>query len=272
MRQSVGTPTADPTDRTVHVRSVSHRFTGPDGRPVDVLDDIDLTIEQGSFVCLVGPSGCGKSTLLRLLAGFVSPTDGEIRVGASLVGAPSHERGVVFQQPTLYPWLTVAGNVGFGLRMRRVKRAERDAIVREHLALVGLADVADFRPYELSGGMQQRAQIARVLANDPDIILMDEPFGALDAITRDRLQDELLRIWRETGRTVLFITHSVDEAVYLGTRVLVMGPRPGRIVLDVAEPFSTRPRDTDVDVRHSPEFARAAREVADALQAASAAT
>jgi taurine transport system ATP-binding protein len=264
---AVGTRDAS-VDRTVHVRSVSHRFEGPDGRPVDVLDGIDLTIEQGSFVCLVGPSGCGKSTLLRLLAGFLRPTAGEIHVGTSLVEAPSHERGVVFQQPTLYPWLTVAENVGFGLKMRGVKRAERDPIVREHLELVGLADVADFRPYELSGGMQQRAQIARVLANDPDIILMDEPFGALDAITRDRLQDELLRIWRTTGSTVLFITHSVDEAVYLGTRVLVMGPRPGRIVLDVAEPFSTEPRDADV--RHSAEFAAAAKVVADALQAASA--
>jgi ABC-type nitrate/sulfonate/bicarbonate transport system ATPase subunit len=269
---AVGTSDSPAVDRTVHIRSVSHRFAGPDGRSVDVLDDIDLTIEQGSFVCLVGPSGCGKSTLLRLLAGFTTPTDGEIRVGASLVGAPSHERGVVFQQPTLYPWLTVAGNVGFGLRMRRVKRARRDEIVSEHLELVGLGDVADFRPYELSGGMQQRVQIARVLANDPDIILMDEPFGALDAITRDRLQDELLRIWRETGRTVLFITHSVDEAVYLGTRVLVMSPRPGRVILDEPAPFPVEARDAGApgtDVRHSAEFVDAARRIADALQAAS---
>ncbi len=252
-------------DGTVSIRAVSHWFPGPDGGHVDVLSDIDLTIEPGSFVCVVGPSGCGKSTLLRLLAGFVTPTDGEIKVGTSLVGAPTHERGVVFQQPTLYPWLTVAGNVGFGLKMRRVRKAERDERVRAHLELVGLADVADFKPYELSGGMQQRAQIARVLANDPDIILMDEPFGALDAITRDRLQDELLRIWTETGRTVFFITHSVDEAVYLGTRVLVMSSRPGRIVADEAFSFSSG--GPDPELRHSPEFAAATKRIAEALAA-----
>ncbi len=257
-----GAPTGGRPDRTVHVRGVRHRFPGPDGRTVDVLDGIDLDIEPGSFVCLVGPSGCGKSTLLRLLAGFATPTDGEIRVGASLVGTPSHERGVVFQQPTLYPWLTVERNVELGLRMRKVPRADRAAIVREHLDLVGLSDVGRFRPYELSGGMQQRVQIARVLANDPEIVLMDEPFGALDAITRERLQEELLRIWRETGRTVLFITHSVEEAVRLGTRVLVMSPRPGRIVLDEPLGFSSVPA---ADVRRTTEFTDPTRRVALAL-------
>lgn len=202
------------------------------GARVDALSGVDLTVRPGEFVTIAGPSGCGKTTLLRLLAGFQRPSAGEVRVGGRRVVAPGADRGVVFQAPNLFPWLTVRGNVELGPRLRGVGRAERREEATRYLELVGLADFADHRPYELSGGMQQRCQIARVLVNAPSIVLMDEPFGALDALTRERLQAELLEIWRATGQTILFITHSVDEAVFLGSRVLVMSPRPGRIVLD----------------------------------------
>ncbi|WP_148572785.1 ABC transporter ATP-binding protein [Nocardioides caldifontis] len=227
MADAVRTPHRQP----VEIAGLSHHFV-VGGAEVPALDRIDLTIEPGEFVTLAGPSGCGKTTLLRLLAGFMRPSEGTVSVAGEPVRGPSEERGVVFQQATLFPWLSVRRNVELGLRLRKVDKAEREERTRQHLELVGLTDFADHRPYELSGGMQQRCQIARVLANDPDIVLMDEPFGALDALTRERLQEELLEIWRATGKTVLFITHSVDEAVFLGSRVLVMSPRPGRIVLD----------------------------------------
>ena len=168
----------------------------------------------------------------------MQPTEGSVAVGGELVEKPSAERGVVFQQPMLYPWLTVKGNVELGPKLRGVPAEQRARDTERYLAMVGLTDFARHRPYELSGGMQQRCQIARVLTNDPDIVLMDEPFGALDALTRERLQNELLDIWRATGKTILFITHSVDEAVFLGSRVMVMSPRPGRIVLDEPAMFS----------------------------------
>lgn len=224
-------------DRDVEVEDLRHEFSGR-GTSVRALDRIDLTIEPGQFVCLAGPSGCGKTTLLRLIAGFMTPTEGTIKVGGELVRRPAEERGVVFQQPMLFPWLSVRKNVELGPKLRGIPKVERRAQAERYLSMVGLADFAERRPYELSGGMQQRCQIARVLTNDPDIVLMDEPFGALDALTRERLQNELLDIWRATGKTILFITHSVDEAVFLGSRVMVMSPRPGRIVLDESAMFS----------------------------------
>ena len=189
---------ADRHARRVEFRGVRHHFT-VGGAAVPALDDVDLTIEPGEFVTLAGPSGCGKTTLLRLLAGFMPPSEGTVSVGGSTIRGPGEDRGVVFQQPTLFPWLSVRGNVELGPRLRGVPARERRAVADEFLRLVGLADFADHRPYELSGGMQQRCQIARVLANEPDIVLMDEPFGALDALTRERLQEELLEIWRATG-------------------------------------------------------------------------
>ena len=225
-------------EHEVEIEGLAHAFPVPGGE-VRALDRIDLVIEPGQFVSLAGPSGCGKTTLLRLLAGFMPPSEGQIRVGGERVTRPSATRGVVFQQPMLYPWMTVRGNVELGPKLRGAKAPERRKEADRFLEMVGLADFADRRPYELSGGMQQRCQIARVLTNDPEIVLMDEPFGALDALTRERLQNELLEIWRATGKTILFITHSVDEAVFLGTRVLVMSPRPGRIVLDENSQFST---------------------------------
>ncbi|MFA4928710.1 MAG: ABC transporter ATP-binding protein [Patulibacter sp.] len=238
-------------DHRIEIRGVGHRFTGRDA-PVDALSGIDLTVEPGEFVTLVGPSGCGKTTLLSALAGFVRPTQGTITVGGVPVDGPSPQRGVVFQQPNLYPWKTVRENVALGPQLRGAGRRERGEIADRYLELVGLSEFASAAPYELSGGMQQRCQIARVLANEPDVLLMDEPFGALDALTRERLQDELLRIWRGSGQTVLFITHSVEEAVYLGSRVLLMSPRPGRVVLDERIPFGDQ--QSTPQLRTDPEF------------------
>jgi len=230
------------TGHRIEVTGVGHRFDGGRGAAVDALSGIDLTIEPGEFVSVVGPSGCGKTTLLQLLAGFLRPTTGSVTVGGIAVDGPSPQRGVVFQQANLYPWKSVRENVALGPQLRGASKAERHEIADRFLALVGLDEFGEAAPYELSGGMQQRAQIARVLANDPAVLLMDEPFGALDALTRERLQDELLRIWRGSGKTVLFITHSVEEAAYLGTRVLVMSPRPGRVVLDEPVPFPVEGR------------------------------
>ncbi|WP_194838308.1 ABC transporter ATP-binding protein [Nocardia sp. XZ_19_369] len=228
-----------PDERRVVLTGVSKSYRGDDG-PTQVLAPTDLTIESGEFVCVVGPSGCGKSTLLNILAGFLEPTEGTVRVGGRPVTGPSPDRGVVFQQPNLYPWLSVRQNVEFGPKVRGVPRDERRTEAERMLTLVGLDHLGNRRPYELSGGQQQRAQIARVLVNDPQIILMDEPFGALDALTRENLQDELRTLWRDRRKTVLFVTHSIDEALLLGTRVLVMGTRPGRIIYD--NPTPTQPR------------------------------
>jgi taurine transport system ATP-binding protein len=206
--------------------------------PVQALSDISLSVTAGELVCLVGPSGCGKSSLLRIIGGFLTPTSGDVEVDGRPVRAPGADRGMVFQQPALYPWLTVGENVAFGPRMQRVPGATRDARVDALLRLVGLEEFKQRAPWELSGGMQQRAAIARVLINEPRIMLMDEPFGALDVLTRDRMQEELLRTWRATRTTIILVTHSVEEAVYLGTRTLVMSPRPGRILVEVPTTFS----------------------------------
>ncbi len=247
----------------IAVAGLEHAFPARGGA-VAALGPIDLAIAPGELVTLAGPSGCGKTTLLRLVAGFGAPSTGRITVGDDDVRGPGPDRGVVFQQPTLYPWLDVRRNVALGPRFRGVRKAERLAVADRYLALVGLSDAASRRPYELSGGMQQRAQIARVLAGDPEVVLMDEPYGALDALTRERLQNELLTLWRATGKTILFITHSVDEAVFLGSRVLVMSPRPGRIVLDEKVPFSASDLAAD-EIRALPEFAETAARVRAAI-------
>ena len=253
-------------DRLVEIQGLRHEFAVRNST-VSALARIDLTIEPGQFVCLAGPSGCGKTTLLRLLAGFMSPAEGKITIGGEPVTGPSEERGVVFQQPMLFPWLSVRKNVELGPKLRGVSAAERREQAEHYLSMVGLAGFADRRPYELSGGMQQRCQIARVLTNDPDIVLMDEPFGALDALTRERLQDELLDIWRATGKTILFITHSVDEAVFLGSRVMVMSPRPGKIVLDEPAMFSGEGAPIEADaIRALPAYVDLRERVRQAIQ------
>ena len=202
------------------------------------LERADLSFERGDFICIVGPSGGGKTTMMQTLAGFLAPTTGVVRVDGDVVTGPGPERGVVFQQPALFPWLTVAGNAGFGPRMTGADRGDAKQRVEQWLRTTGLWEFRDRYPYELSGGMQQRLAIARALCNEPKVLLMDEPFGALDALTRERMQEELHAVWRRTGMTVVFITHSVEEAVYLGTEVVVMSPRPGRIVARLPMPFA----------------------------------
>jgi len=230
----------------ISLAGIVHRYS-EDEPPV--LDDLSLAIEPGEFVCLVGPSGCGKTTLLKLIAGFEFPEGGQVVVDGAPVTRPGGDRAVVFQHSNLFPWLSVRGNVELGPKLAGVGRAERREIADGLLEMVGLADAADKKTWELSGGMQQRCAIARALATDPAIVLMDEPFGALDAITRERLQDEMLEIWRRSRATVLFVTHGVDEALYLGTRVVAMGDRPGRIKLDL--PIGSFGAETGGDVRRS---------------------
>jgi taurine transport system ATP-binding protein len=248
------TAVTDTTTQRLVIDHVTHRYLSK-GTQVHALSAIDLVIEPGEFVCVAGPSGCGKTTLLQLLAGFVTPTEGSITIDGKAITAPGPERGVVFQQSNLYPWLSVLGNVEFGPRLRGVNKTTRRAEAHRYLDMVGLGDFVQRRPYELSGGMQQRCQIARVLANDPQIVLMDEPFGALDALTRERLQLELLNIWRDTHKTIFFITHSVEEAIFLGSRVIVMSARPGRIVFDEQVRFSQEVgQRLGAELRTLPEF------------------
>jgi len=210
------------------LRGVAMRYGAGPGA-VTALEHIELAIEDREFVTIVGPSGCGKSTLLYLVGGFLRPSAGDILLRGAPIAAPGPDRGIVFQRYSLFPWLTVRGNIGYGLQEQGVPKAERDRIVDEHVRLVHLEGFEDRYPRELSGGMQQRVALAQTLACQPDILLMDEPFGALDAQTRRILQDEVRRIWRRDTKTVLFVTHDVEEAVALGTRIVVMTARPGRV-------------------------------------------
>ena len=229
------------------------------GTSVTALDEVTLDVRAGEFLVIVGPSGCGKSTLLDLLGGLAQPTTGRVLVDGDPVTGPGLDRGVVFQQYALLPWRTALGNVEFGLEAKGLPGRQRESRAREYLDLVGLTGFADRYPHELSGGMKQRVAIARSLAFDPDILLMDEPFAALDAQTRDGLQDELRRIWEQTGKTIVFITHGIEEAVYLGQRVAVMTSRPGSIkkVVDIA----LTARSATEDLRSDPAFARYRHEI-----------
>jgi NitT/TauT family transport system ATP-binding protein len=220
-----------------------HKGFRSDGREISAVRDFTLDVRAGEFVCLLGPSGCGKSTFLNLVAGFLAPTSGTLLLDGRPVTRPGHDRGVVFQEHALFPWLTVADNIAFGLRMRGVPRAERASVVRRYVDLVGLTGFERTFPKDLSGGMRQRVAIARALANEPKMLLMDEPFAALDAQMRRLLQDELVKIWQQTGKTVLFVTHSVEEALRLSDRVVVMTARPGTVRAVVAL-TAPRPRDS----------------------------
>ncbi|CAN7568801.1 ABC transporter ATP-binding protein [Pseudoduganella sp. LjRoot289] len=202
-------------------------------RDVVALKDINLTIPQGQFVCLLGPSGCGKSTLLNAVAGFAPPSSGSIVADGRPVAGPGPERGMVFQEYALFPWMTVADNIGFGLQIKGLPKADIEATVARLLAMLSLGDFRNRFPKDLSGGMRQRVAIARVLALDSPIMLMDEPFGALDALTRRNLQDELLRIWSELKKTIIFVTHSIEEAIYMADRIVVMTYRPGTVKRDL---------------------------------------
>lgn len=230
------------TAEHISVRQVSKRFPVPGGEVV-ALKDIDLSIAKGEFVCLLGPSGCGKSTLLNAIAGFSLPTSGAITVDGRAITTPGPDRGMVFQEYALFPWMTVAQNVAFGLEVKGMRRKDIDARVAELLETLKLSDFRDRFPKDLSGGMRQRVAIARVLALDPPVLLMDEPFGALDSLTRRSLQDELLRIWALMRKTVIFVTHSIEESIYLADRIVVMTYRPGTIKADIRVDMP-RPRDS----------------------------
>jgi NitT/TauT family transport system ATP-binding protein/sulfonate transport system ATP-binding protein len=223
------------------IKSVSKRFSMGE-QTVEALRDISLTIRKGEFVCLIGASGCGKSTLLRIIAGFETVTSGTVEMYGTPITGPGPERGMVFQDYALFPWLTVRQNIGFGPRQRGLPKENLDQIAGKYMDMVGLTKFADYYPSQLSGGMKQRVAIARVLANDCEVLLMDEPFGALDALTREKLQQELLEIWERTRVTVIFVTHSVEEAVLLSDRVVVMTAGPGRIEYDGRIPLP-RPRE-----------------------------
>jgi len=236
-------------------------------RTFTALQDFTLTVNSGEFLTIVGPSGCGKSTLLDLLGGLTTPTTGQILIDGHPITGPGQDRGVVFQQYSLLPWRTALGNVEFGLEARGISRRERRNIALEYLELVGLDGFAGRYPHELSGGMKQRVAIARSLAFDPEILLMDEPFAALDAQTRETLQDELLRIWRATGKTIVFITHGIEEAVYLGQRVAVMTPRPGKLQEVINVQFTDAERENGTDLRSSPAFGALRHRIWNALHA-----
>lgn len=237
------------------VEGVSMRFDLPGGSSVQALKDINLEIVEGELMSVLGPSGCGKTTLLNILAGFLAPTEGRVALGGRPVSGPGPERGMVFQQGALFEWMNVRENVGFGPSMKGMAAKEKAGIVDHLLEVVGLRDFKDKAIYELSGGMQQRVALARCLANDPEVILMDEPLGALDALTREKMQGLVLKLWKETGKTIILITHSVEEALLLGERLLVMAPRPGRIHREYRLPFAEAGVGADLrQVKKDPDF------------------
>lgn len=263
-------PTRPPDERRipdagiplVEVGGLSKVFVRGERR-VTALDELTLRVDAGEFVTIVGPSGCGKSTFLHILGGFIPASGGSMRVAGREVAGPGPDRGVMFQELALFPWRTVLGNVTWGLEVQGRAKAERVAIAERYLDLVGLLAFKDAYPTELSGGMKQRVALARVLAFDPAVLLMDEPFGALDAQTRELMQEEFQRIWLQTGKTVVFVTHDVEEAVYLGDRVVVFSARPGRIKAEVP---ARLPRPRSLEVKKSQAFLEPRNQVWDLLR------
>ncbi len=247
----------------LRLEDLTMRFRTRRGDTVTALEGISFDVADQEFAVLVGTSGCGKSTILRLVAGLTRPTQGRVLVDSRPVERPGADRGMVFQSYTLFPWLTVQQNVEFGLRLRGMAAGERAAVARRHLVRVGLEGFERVYPKELSGGMMQRVAIARALANDPAVLLMDEPFGALDAQTRVLMGELLLRVWGEAEKTVLFVTHDIEEALFLGDRVFVMTARPGRIREEIPVPL---PRPRPMDVLTSPEFVALKRRVMDLIR------
>ncbi len=263
--EMVETTTSASPNRVIDIENLSLTFETNDG-PVHALSDIDLKIEEGDFVSFIGPSGCGKTTLLRVIADLEQPTAGSITVNGV---SPEEARlnrayGYVFQAAALYPWRTIAKNVALPLEIMGLSTAEQRERIARNMELVNLTGFEKKFPWQLSGGMQQRASIARALAVEPDLLLMDEPFGALDEIVRDHLNEQLLQLWAKTNKTVVFVTHSIPEAVFLSTKIVVLCPRPGRIY-DVIE--SDLPRDRNLDIRETPEFLKIAHRVREGLKA-----
>jgi NitT/TauT family transport system ATP-binding protein len=259
-----GAPSANGPE-VVSARGLGLTFQTNDG-PVQALSDVDLTIRRGEFVSFIGPSGCGKTTFLRVIADLEKPTSGTISVNGMSAEQARERRayGYVFQAAALYPWRTIERNVALPLEIMGIPREEQKTRIKRTLEMVNLAGFEKKYPWQLSGGMQQRASIARALAFDADLLLMDEPFGALDEIVRDHLNEQLLELWARTNKTICFVTHSIPEAVYLSTRIVVMSPRPGRVT-DVIE--STLPRERPLDIRETPEFLAIAARVRDGLRA-----
>jgi NitT/TauT family transport system ATP-binding protein len=244
---------------TLIIDHLSKQFAKNGKETVDSLTDINVRVDDGEFICILGPSGCGKTTLLRIVAGLENPTTGRVLIDDVQIDRPNPKLGMIFQDYSLYPWRTVNENIVFGLELRGVGKEQRAKIAQEYLELAGLSGFGNSYPYELSGGMRQRVAVVRALAVDPSVLLMDEPFGALDAQTRNRLQHDLLEIWDKTKKTILFVTHSVDEAVFLSDRIVVLTPRPGH-VCEVLPIVLERPRD-----RTSVEFAKIRRYVLDLI-------
>ena len=260
----VGQPAANPAALAVKARGVSLTFETSDGE-VQALTNVDLDIAEGDFVSFIGPSGCGKTTLMRVIADLEQPTAGTILVNGVTPEKARLERhyGYVFQAPALYPWRTIERNVALPLEIMGLDPAERRERVEHYLKLVNLSGFERKYPWQLSGGMQQRASIARALSFEPKLLLMDEPFGALDEIVRDHLNEQLLRLWNQTKKTVVFVTHSIPEAVFLSTKIVVMSPRPGRIIDVIACDF---PRDRTLEFRETPEFIKIAQRVRSGLR------
>jgi NitT/TauT family transport system ATP-binding protein len=248
----------------LEINALTKAFGDEAGREQLVLDAVSFAVARNQFVCLLGASGCGKTTLLRIVAGLTQADAGEIRLEGRAVAGPGQDRSLVFQNYGLLPWRTVMGNVEFGLEMRGVSKAERRAVSQRYIERVGLRGYEWHYPHQISGGMQQRTALARAFSKDPKLLLMDEPFAAVDMQTREMLQDELLKIWNAMKTTVLFVTHSIEEAIYLGDRVLVMAAQPGRIKADIATELP-RPR-ADTDVKSSARFDALRREVREALR------
>ncbi len=248
--------------RDLKVDSVDMVYDLPKGGSVQALKDVSFDLEGGRLLTLLGPSGCGKTTLLNILAGFLAPTSGVVSLSGEPITGPGPDRGMVFQQGALFEWLNVRKNISFGPRMQRADKAETDRSVDELLSTVGLQDFGEKRIYELSGGMQQRVALARCLANDPAVILMDEPLGALDALTREKMQGLILRLWKETGKTIVLVTHSVEEALYLGDKLFVMAPRPGRVERTYELPFANIGLEVEPrELKASPEFIEKREEI-----------
>jgi len=249
----------------LQIQGVNREFVTEQGEAVHALDDLSLEVQEREFICILGPSGCGKTTLLRIVAGLDRPTSGQVLIDGHLIDKPCPRLVMIFQEYSLFPWRTVRENIAFGLEIQGVSREHRKDAVDRYLTLVGLSDFGGQYPYELSGGMRQRVAVARALAIEPDVLLMDEPFGALDAQTRNVMQRELLRLREKTQKTILFVTHSVDEAVFLADRIVVLTRRPGKIREIVPVTHCTHPRD-----RTCREFVEIRRHVLDLISEGSA--